>query len=292
MRFSVGEAVVDAVTDFEKFDLPLDRFLPEADPTVLAEQRALLEPVHIDLARGLVHLAVRTFVVRVGGRTVLVDTCVGEHKERPARPDWHRRDASGFLARLAAAGVAPEQVDVVFCTHLHADHVGWNTRLLDGRWVPTFPNARYLVGRTEMAHWQAELAKGPANHGAFEDSVLPVVAAGQVDLVDDGHEPAAGMVLCPLPGHTPGQMGLSLGHGAESALFCGDAVHSPVQVLHPGLSTAFCTDRAAAASTRAALLAGLAESGGWLAPAHFRSSGRARIRAAGAGFFPDFALPA
>jgi glyoxylase-like metal-dependent hydrolase (beta-lactamase superfamily II) len=289
MRFAIGDVLVDSVVDFDRFDLPLATFLPEAEPAALAPHRALLEPLHADLATGLVHLAVQSFVLRAGGRTILIDTCVGEHKDRASRPDWHRRDATGFLARLAEAGVAPGQVDAVFCTHLHADHVGWNTRLENGAWVPTFPRARYLIGRAEMAHFQALHAANPENFPALTDSVLPVVQAGQVDLVDDGHEPADGVVLSPLPGHTPGQMGLSVRSGGARALFCGDAVHSPIQILHPDCSTAFCTDRPLAAATRQALLEDLAESQGWLVPAHFRRTPRARIRAAGAGFVPELA---
>jgi len=289
MEFAIGDVIVSSVTDFDRVELPIARFLPDAEHDLLAASRDFLEPEHAVLDLGTVSLAIQSFVLRVAGRTILIDPCVGEHKERPTQPDWNLRDATGYLSRLAAAGVRPDEVDVVFCTHLHSDHVGWNTQLKDGRWVPTFPKARYLIGRGEMAHWQALLAQATTKYPALEDSVLPVLQAGQVDLIDDGYEPAAGIDLMPLPGHTPGQMGLHLRRGGERAVFCGDAIHSPIQVLHPELSAGLDTDPDRSRLTRFSLLQSLAENHDWLVPAHFRGTHRARIRAAGEGFFPDFA---
>ena len=233
----------DRIDDLPIMDLPRAMLLPGSDPGALAPMLSWLAPDHYTPASDMLHLAGGSFLLRFAGRCVLIDTCVGCGKPRPARPAWHDRQDDGFLRRLSAAGVAPEQVDTVLCTHLHADHVGWNTRLRNGRWVPTFPNARYLLGRTELAHWQAEAAaRGmeAVNHGSYADSVLPVIAAGQADLVDDGYELAAGLVLRPLPGHTPGQMGLVAERTAGTVLFCGDAIHSPAQVARPDWSTAFC----------------------------------------------------
>ncbi len=290
MQFAIGDVHVHSIIDFDRNELPIARFLPDADRAVLAGLRDFLEPEHANLTNDTISLTIQSFVLRVGGRTLLIDPCVGEHKERPVPPEWNLRKDTGYLERLSAAGVNPEEIDVVFCSHLHSDHVGWNTRLRDGRWVPTFPNARYLIGRTEMAHWEKMLALGTTRYYALEDSVLPVVSAGQVDLVDDGYEPAPGLSLLPLPGHTPGQMGLNLRSGGERAVFCGDAIHSPVQVLCPELSAGLDTDRNQSRHTRMALLQSLAQNGDWLVPAHFRGTHRARIRAVGQGFFPEFAL--
>jgi Metallo-beta-lactamase superfamily len=196
MRFVVGEVVVDVIVDDDDFHLPLCEFLPGLELAALGEHRGLLEPEFIDLARNTLKCAIQSFVLQVAGRTLLVDTCIGEHKDRPEIPTWNQRSDTGFLERLRRAGVEPAAVDTVFCTHLHIDHVGWNTRRADGRWVPTFPNARYLVGRTELADWLARRDAGtaPAMHlQGLEDSVLPVVEAGLVDLVDDGHELARGL---------------------------------------------------------------------------------------------------
>ena len=134
-------------------------------------------------------LAVQSHLIRFGGKTILLDACVGEHKPRPARPDWHQRSATNYLANLAAAGCTPDDVDIVMCTHLHADHVGWNTRLDSGRWVPTFAKARYLMSQTEIDHRASEAAAKPeANHGSFQDSVLPVIERGLVTTVEAGDE--------------------------------------------------------------------------------------------------------
>ena len=290
MRFQVGDSMVDVLVDIDQFELPIARFLPEAEPGQVESARSLLEPDHADLERGMLILAIQTFVLRAAGRTILIDTCVGEGKERPLVPDFHRRHQSGFLERLAQAGVRPESVDLVFCTHLHVDHVGWNTRLLDGRWAPTFPNARYLIGRRELGHWQDQRRRPDGDAlqlGGFEDSVLPILEAGRAELVDDGYELGPGLSLVPLPGHTPGQMGVRA-DGAVRALFCADAIHSPLQVLDPGLSTAVCVDREQARQVRQALLEEAAEECRLVVPAHFRGTRCMHIRRTAAGFTPCF----
>lgn len=284
MHFMLGDARVDLVPDIDRFALPAARIMPGRNLNELLPHRALLEPDHVDFGQGDILLGVQALLLRIPGLTVLVDTCVGEEKERPVRPEWHRRTASGFLEAL---GLAPEDVDVVFCTHLHADHVGWNTRRVDGRWVPSFPRARYLVGRRELDYWQSRAAAEPGvNHGAFADSVQPLLEAGVVDAVADGHELAPGLTLKPLPGHTVGQMGLWLERGGARAIFCGDAIHSPVQIYRPDWSSAFCTDGEEAAVTRRTLLDCAAEDGTVLVPAHFRHCGCTRIRRSGEDYVP------
>ena len=195
------------------------------------------------------------------------------------------------MERLQRAGTDPAAVDLVFCTHLHVDHVGWNTRLADGRFVPTFPNARYLFGRAELADRMAQREAGtiPALHGAaFEDSVVPILDAGLADLVDDGHELAPGLELTPLPGHTRGQMGALLDQVASRAIFCGDAMHSPVQIYQPDVSTAVDIDPAGAIATRRTVLEEAVETGRLVVPAHFRGRRCAHIRRTGNGFEPVF----
>src|SRR3954469_22306362 len=195
MRFAIGEVCVDIIIDDDNFELPLSEFLPGSDGRRLMQHRKLLEPDFLDLDRAVVRFAIQSFVVRTSGRTILVDTCIGEQKDRPEIPAWHQRRGTGFLDRLAKAGVDPADVDIVFCTHLHVDHVGWNTRREDGRWMPSFPNARYLIGRDELADWMTQPGAGNAPAmpvSALEDSVLPVVGAGLVDLVGDGYDVARG----------------------------------------------------------------------------------------------------
>ena len=200
MRFAIGEAVVDVIVDDGDYELPLSGFLPGLDQEGLARHLRVLEPEFLDVARDRLRVAVQSYVVRTGGRTILIDSCVGDDRDRPEIPVWNQRHATGFLERLRQAGTHPAAIDLVFCSHLHVDHVGWNTRLSDGRFVPTFPNARYLFGRDELADWMAQREAGtiPALHGAaIEDSVVPILEAGLADLVDTGHELARGLTLTP-----------------------------------------------------------------------------------------------
>ena len=288
---TLGDATVQKIVDLDRFALPLDLLIPNATFADLGDDLAWLTGNHIDLAAGTVLLGVHSFVLRSGPLIILIDTCVGEHKERPVREDWHRRSGGPYLPALAAAGLQPADIDIVLCTHLHADHVGWNTRLEDGRWVPTFPNARYVVGRKELRHWQdAERARpGAANHGSYADSVLPIIQAGLCEEVDDGFELAAGMTIVPLAGHSPGQVGLELAFAPDrTALFCGDAFHSPLQVLRPEWSSRFCFDRQMAAHLRFDLCARSADEGTLLVPAHLRGSFAMRAVRHGRGFRPEF----
>ncbi len=285
-----GTATIDTVTDLDPFVLPVDLLFPGRSLETLRTHEALLAPDHIDFDAGNILLGVHSHVVRVNDLVILIDTCVGEHKPRPRRADWDQRAASGYLERLAAIGIRPEDVDVVLCTHLHADHVGWNTQLLDGRWVPTFPRARYLIGRSEYARWQAEEQRLPGthNHGSFADSVAPVVEAGLAEWVEDGFELGPNLSLMALPGHTVGQLGLCLCHGERKAFFCADAIHSPVQVYEPDWASRFCSDPQAAIATRRTLLERVVDTDDLLVPAHLRNSAAMQIVRSGDGYAPVF----
>ncbi len=292
--FAIGDLRVDVIVDDDDFELALRAFLPGADACRLARHRDVLEPEFVDFGRGIVRFAVQSFVVRVDGHTLIVDTCIGEHKDRREIPVWHQRRDTGFLERLAAAGVDPAKVDVVLCTHLHVDHVGWNTRRADGRWAPTFPNARYLFGRDELADWMAQQASGSApemHASAIRDSVLPVIEAGVFEVAGDGYEIAKGLALSLLPGHTAGHIGLRIDRQDARAIFCGDALHSPVQIFAPEVSTSSCVDPRRAAATRRTLLEDAAEANRLLIPAHFRGCRRAHIRRGSDGFEPVFSSP-
>ena len=212
-----GSATVSRIIDLDPFALPLAFLFPDATLEALGPAKDMLAGTHIDWAHGTILLAVQSHLIRFGGKTILLDACVGEHKPRPARPEWHQRSGTNYLANLAAAGCTPDDIDIVMCTHLHADHVGWNTRLDSGRWVPTFANARYLMSQTEIDHRASEAAAKPqANHGSFQDSVLPVVERGLVTTVEAGDEIVDGTRLLALPGHAPGQIGLEIGAGQET----------------------------------------------------------------------------
>ncbi|MEM9221305.1 MAG: MBL fold metallo-hydrolase [Pseudomonadota bacterium] len=273
--FSLGAASVSAIFDLA-FSSPLNKLFPKADPATIDDCGMLgsLSPA------GEVILQVRSWLIRAGGRNILVDACVGAEKDRSSWPEWHQRDGATYQAGLAAAGLAPSDIDIVFCTHLHADHVGWNTVLHDGRWVPTFTNARTLVGRTEYDHF-AQATSGTAKT-AFADSVLPVMEAGLMDLVDDGYELAKDFSLTLTPGHSPGHMCLN----APGAVFCGDVIHSPIQLADPDLACAFDFDRDAARKARKALLETVAEAGSLLVPTHFPDPGRCWLQRSGERYIP------
>ena len=193
----------------------------------------------------------------------LVDACVGNDKTCDFHTAWHRRSGGRFLAGLAAAGVAPEDVDVVMCTHLHVDHVGWNTRLENGRWVPTFPNARYLFPEADHAYFSADAGS------VYTESVLPVVEARQAELVGADHMLGDHICLVPTPGHTPGHVSVQVGPSGSGLLITGDALHSPVQCLRPDWNFAYDADGTQAATSRRRLLEVAVGTGAAVLGSHF-----------------------
>lgn len=242
----------------------------------MLEKHSWLKPAYVTHDNKVL-MSFHSYVIRTGRHVILVDGCVGNDKERPLRPVWHRQQAP-FLQRLAAAGVKPEEITLVFCTHLHADHVGWNTKLVNGRWVPTFPNARYLFGRTEYEHWEKLHRAGEKpNHDSFADSVLPVMEAKQADLVASDHEIDHGLHLEAAPGHTPGTCLLHARNKNEHGVFSGDVIHTPVQLADPGLSSRFCADSIQSAETRRALCERYAGTPTVLYTGHFPAPSATRI---------------
>lgn len=220
--------------------------------------------------------------------TILIDTGCGNLKSRalPLFERFHQLQHP-YLERLRAAGVAPEDVTLVINTHLHVDHVGWNTRLEGGQWVPTFPRARYIWGAAEWAHWSAQgqgSAKLPENLPVIADSVQPVVDAGLSELADDISTVLPGLSLQSLPGHTAGQMMVVLDDGRQCAVFPGDALHQPMQVYRPDWNSRFCEDAQAARQSRQRLLDFCAERQALLFPAHFGAPHGGRIRRCAAGY--------
>lgn len=279
----IGDIRIDRVLENEQPYFDVDFLLPGAPPDLLAANADWLKPAFVNPADNKLILAFQTFVIRTGRHTILVDTCTGNDKERPLRPNWHRQKHD-YLDRLRALGVAPEAVDFVCCTHLHADHVGWNTKLENGRWVPTFPNARYVFAKREYEFWEQEhraiLAKGgdPLMHGSFADSVLPVVEAKRALFVDSDHEFETGVHLEPAYGHTPGNCVLHAVRGGKHAVFIGDVMHTVAQFAMPGLSSRFCEDPALSAKTRIALCERHADTDTVILACHFPTPTAGRIR--------------
>ena len=266
-ELEIHRAIESEVPIFDTFT-----FFPDATREVVEANKDWLMPRYIDPETIEVILCIQSYVIKTSHHTILVDTCVGNHKSRPARPSWHMQNAP-FIEELARVGVHPEEVDFVLCTHLHVDHVGWNTKLLDGRWVPTFPNAKYIFSRNEFELWAARYEKGETVPVplVYEDSVLPIVEAGQAIIVEDTHQIDDGMWLEPAPGHTPGHVMLNLKSGEETALMSGDVIHHPLQLIRPQWSSRACEDPQLSAVSRTKMLERVADTNTLLCPAHFGS---------------------
>ena len=266
-ELEIHRAIESEVPIFDTFT-----FFPDATREVVEANKDWLMPRYIDPKTIEVILCIQSYVIKTSHHTILVDTCVGNHKSRPARPCWHMQN-SPFIEELGSVGVRPEEVDFVLCTHLHVDHVGWNTKLLDGRWVPTFPNAKYIFSRNEFELWAARYEKGETVPVplVYEDSVLPIVEAGQAIIVEDTHQIDDGMWLEPAPGHTPGHVMLNLKSGEETALMSGDVIHHPLQLIRPEWSSRACEDPHLSAVSRTKMLERVADTNTLLCPAHFGS---------------------
>jgi glyoxylase-like metal-dependent hydrolase (beta-lactamase superfamily II) len=246
-RLDVGQVLVSAIVERAGPTRPT-WLLPDATPEAVERHRGWLAPHFLD-DKGRFLQSIHTFVVRTPALTVLVDTCVGNDKDRGGRPPFHMLHTA-FLEDLRAAGVAPESIDVVLCTHLHVDHVGWNTRLERGRWVPTFPRARYLFARREWEHWSAERDDDTVR--IMADSVTPIVEAGLATFVEADHRISDELWLEPTPGHTPGHVSVRLRSGDADAVITGDLMHHPIQMAEPQWCSHFDVDPEQARKTRRA----------------------------------------
>jgi glyoxylase-like metal-dependent hydrolase (beta-lactamase superfamily II) len=258
---------------------------PKFEQDAFDAQKGWMVPEHVEAGSDRLIGSLHSWIVKTPHHTILIDTCLGNHKQR-RNPGWNNLDTP-FLERLKACGCPVESVDFVMCTHLHVDHVGWNTRLLDGRWVPTFPNAKYLFAKREYAHWDSErTAQGPGkvNDGSFDDSVLPVVEAGQGVMIETDHQPDPLLTLKDYPGHTPGSVAITLRDGGRQACFAGDILHHPIQIYHPDWSSQFCWDPDLSAKSRRKLLEDCVETNALLCPAHFPGANAGFIKPQGDSF--------
>lgn len=280
--WTVGSVAVHRIDEIPLPPATGPWLLPAATADVVAD-RDWLRPDFAD-RDGVLRLDSHSFAMVVDGLRVLVDTGIGNGKTR-ANPAWHdlRTD---YLERLTLAGFPPESVDLVLLTHLHTDHVGWNTREVGGGWVPTFPNARYLTSKAEYDFWAA-CAMDDARAAMFRDSVRPVVEAGLLEAVDvpaAGLAVAAGLELVPAPGHTPGHTAVRVTSGDAAALITGDCIHHPVQLAHPEIGSCVDIDPEGAEATRRSLLAALAGTGALLLGTHFPPPTAGRVVADGAAY--------
>lgn len=288
MTFRVGTFSVTRIEEMLTPGFLPDFLFPQFEPSVLDEQEQLRSARFWHAESGKVMSSMHSWLIRDGRRTILIDTGCGNAKTRalPVFQRFHQLDLP-YLERLAAAGVKPEDVTLVICTHLHIDHVGWNTVLKDGAWRPTFPNARYIFGRREFDHWRAPgggLAGFPENGPVIEDSVMPVVEAGLAEFVEDTARLLDGIELEPAPGHTAGQFLVKLTSGRDAAVFPGDTLHQPMQVYRPEWNSRFCEQGETARATRRRVLDYCADRNALLMPAHFGAPHCGRIRRSSAGY--------
>jgi len=286
LRLTLGQIEVHEIV--ESINPAVDPYFlfPTLARDRLAAEAAWLAPRCYDPVTDTIPLTIRSWLLKTPRHRILIDTCCGNDKPRPYFPPADHLDQP-YLQRLRAAGCAPEEIDFVMCTHLHIDHCGWNTRLVDGGWVPTFPNARHLFSRIEYEAWAtADDGDRPlvAQRDVFEDSVLPVMAAGLADLVDSGFAPLPGLTIEAAPGHSPGHALIRVADDGTTGLFVGDALHHPIQIAAPEISTAFCTDPDEAERSRRRILADCAEHGHVMIPGHFPAPGFVRLCRSGDSF--------
>ena len=277
-----GDLAIHRIIEQETTFLPAQEMLPTLTPEVLAENRAWMQAAKALDANDVLILCFQSYVVKTPHHTILIDSCIGNDKSRPSRPNWNMKTDDTYMGALAAAGISVGDIDYVMCTHLHVDHVGWNTRLENGRWVPTFPKAKYVFARTEFDYWMETNAKTAVP--AIGDGVIPIVEAGRHEVVGDEHAIGDHVRILPTPGHTPGHSAFRLGRGKDDAVFSGDLIHSPLQARYPEMSVKFDVDQAAAARTRRSFLERYCDTDTLCCTAHFPSPSVGKIRRKGDGF--------
>jgi len=270
----VGRVEITRIVEVWKWEDDIGMALEGGTPSMVLAQPWLL-PHHVT-PEGRMFINFQAFVLKIGKRRIMIDTCVGADRERQF--EVFTRMRTTFLEDLASIGIAPGDVDTVLCTHLHFDHVGWNTRLVDGRWVPTFPNARYLFSRKEYDHW-VMLRETGGYHGVnhLADSVDPVVAAGLVDFITHEHRISDEIRLLPTPGHTPDHVSVLINSGDEQAVITGDVMHHPIQVAMPGHPATFDMDKTAGAKTRVDFVTRFQEKPVLVIGSHFADPGAGYI---------------
>ena len=270
------------ITSVEEMQLPIpagaEMFMPQATAAELRKS-AWLYP-HFVGEDDTLKLSVHALLVEAPGLKLVVDTCVGN--DRPREITGGLPLATPFLKHLGEVGWSRDGVDAVVCTHLHVDHVGWNTMLVDGQWVPTFPNARYLIGKREFEFWSAE--KEEETQQILSDSVRPILDAGLAELVELDHRISPDIRLVPSTGHTPGHVSVMIESNGESAVITGDMSHHPCQLAHPDWSPRFDTDAAASAATRARLFAEWADKPILVIGTHYAAPTAGHIRRDGDAF--------
>lgn len=289
--FTIGDAKITRIEETYGPTYPLRDIFAEFTDEHLAKHKHWLAPNHYEAETGRIKLSVQSWLLQIGGKKILIDCCCGNHKAKPGRPFWHMLDLP-WLDRLAAAGARPDEIDVVMCTHLHHDHIGWNTRQRDGKWVPTFPNARYVFSKPDVDYFaklDADPATAPAEMGTFRECVVPILDAGKADLV--GCEPFRlndFMEIDSAPGHSPGHVFFKLESKGQRGVFIGDVIHHLLQVYYPDWNFPKNSDVNQARASRRKVLEYCASTGALVLPGHVGLPFAGHIEAAQDGFRPRF----
>jgi len=265
-RWRIGDVEVVRLVEVNNWEDPMTMLLPEGTPEFVQQYR-WLQP-HFATPSGKMLISFQCFVLRSRDKRVMIDTCIGADRQREFPVFCNLKTT--FLEDLTFAGYPPDTINTVLCTHLHFDHVGWNTQLVNGRWVPTFPKARYLFGAKEWEHWQHLRRTG--GYHSFEhldDSIEPILAAGLADLVGTEHRITDEVWLEPTPGHTPGHVSVRISSRGQEAVITGDMMHHPIQLAVPGLHANFDMDKAQGARTRRAFVERYQERKALIIGSHF-----------------------
>ena len=282
LTLTAGDLTIHRIIEQETTFLPAQDMFPDLTSELLAENRAWLKAAKgLDDSDTLI-LCFQSYIVKTPHHTILIDSCIGNDKPRPTRPNWNMKTDDTYMRALKAAGLSVADIDYVMCTHLHVDHVGWNTRLENGKWVPTFPKARFVFAKGEFDYWAEQHNK--AEVPPIADSVLPIVEANKAEIVGNDFSIGDHVRILPTPGHTPGHVAFTFGRTKEHAVFSGDLMHTPLQTRYPELSPRFDVDGAQAATTRRSFLERYCDSDTLCCTAHFPSPSAGKIRRKGDGF--------
>lgn len=278
----LGQVEIGRVVESNGPFMSVYEFFPDATPEQLAPHRHWLDQGALDPRTDKLVMPIQSYVIRTPQNVVLVDSCVGNHKSVKWFPAWDQMNGTSYFEGLASLGLRPEQVDVVLCTHLHVDHSGWNTQWLDGRWRPTFPNARYILSKNEVEG--AEYLHRKYGDPTYAENVLPVLEAGQAELVADDHRIDDYVWLEATPGHTRGHCAVRVDGRGGDAVITGDLIHSPIQCCFPHWNFRHDFDKPLAAATRRGFLERYSDCATQVLTAHFPLPSAGRVRGDGAAF--------
>jgi glyoxylase-like metal-dependent hydrolase (beta-lactamase superfamily II) len=275
MHWTIGKVKITKVVELET--IGSTRFiLPLAGKEEIQRLPWLIP--HFATEEGRLKMSIHSLVVETPNHRIVIDTGLGNDKQGRGVPTWNNRNGP-FLQTLTDAGFPPESIDTVLCTHLHVDHVGWNTKLVGGKWVPTFPKARYIFGKTEYEHWR-DHSREPSQAAVFNDSVKPIMDAGKAELIASDARLTDEIRMIPTPGHSPGHMSIHITSAGEEGLLTGDVAHHPCQMAHLDWSSTADSDPRQSAATRRELFSRFADRpvlviGGHFDAGHIRRDGEA-----------------